>query len=407
MPHLRKRACRVSLGVLVGLAMLVVVPLCGAAAPTTYMTDLGAFCKEVDEGYPFFELKGIQKDWAAAKARLATQVRRCRSDSDFLGLVVEAIGVLRDAHMTIQDPKAQMPPPPAEYYPGLSFLPAIKNTVVVMYPPRGHEATLKTGTLVVAIDGKPARAVLDERAKRAWAKGGSFSSPQRARLFEYRIPLRGRQGEKHTLAYFDGRKPKTMTLVSTVESKGWPHVYNPPKDLTAADRSFSYGRLPSGSGYMYIRRIDGSTATGMKEALEKVPGARGWVVDLCGNGGGGYDASLIETIKGMPRPVAVVIDAGCISAGETLARDFAHYAGARLFGEKTAGSSSSKRQWTFPSGIASIRISVRSRWRADRKPIEFNGIDPDVPVEAVPPEVAGGVNSAIRRAEVYLRTAPK
>ncbi|HUU10767.1 MAG TPA: hypothetical protein VM431_09535 [Phycisphaerae bacterium] len=223
------------------------------------MTDLGAFFKEVDEGYPFFELKGIQKDWAAAKARLATQVRRCRSDSDFLGLVVEAIGVLRDAHMTIQDPKAQMPQPPAEYYPGLSFLPALRNTVVVMYPPRGREAELKTGTLVVAIDGKPARAVLDERAKRAWAKGGSFSSPQRA----------------------------------------------------------------------------------------------------------------------------------------------------RLFGEKTAGSSSSKRQWTFPSGIASIRISVRSRWRADRKPIEFNGIDPDVPVEAVPPEVAGGLNSAIRRAEAYLRTAPK
>lgn len=407
MPHPRKRVRRLSLAVLVSLAMLVFAPLCGAAAPTKYMTDLGAFFKEVDEGYPFFELKGIQKDWAAAKQRLATRVRQCQSDSDFLGLVVEAIRVLRDAHMTIEDAKAEIPQPPAEYYPGISFLPALRNTVVVMYPPRGHEAELKTGTLVVAIDGKPARAVLDERAKRAWAQGGPFSSPQRARLFEYRIALRGPQGEKHTLAYLDGRKPKTVTLVSTAEAKGWPHVYNPPKDLTAAGRSFSYGRLPSGSGYMYIRSIDDSTAAGMKEALEKVPGARGWVVDLCGNGGGGYDESLIETIKGMPRPVAVVIDAGCISAGETLARDFAQYAGARLFGEKTAGSSSSKRQWTFPSGIASIRISVRSRWGADRKPIEFNGIAPDVEVEAVPPEVAGGLNSAIRRAEEYLRTAPK
>ncbi|MBE3070401.1 MAG: hypothetical protein IMZ66_09225 [Planctomycetes bacterium] len=376
---------------------------CQAAPAPAYAADLAAFVKEVDAGYPFFELKGIKDDWAATRKRLAAGVGRCRSDTDFLGLIVEGMRCLRDAHMSLDEPKAEMPKPPPEYVSGISFLPAIKNSVVVMVPPKGMESQLATGTVVLTIDGKPARAVLDELAKRSWAAGGFFSSPQRARLFEYRIPLRGKQGEKHVIGYVARGKPARITLTSTVEAGGWPHVYNQPANLARVGRSFLYGRLPGGSGYIYIRRVEADTADGLKEALAKVPGAKGWVVDLCGNGGGGYDDTLIAAVKAMPRPVAVIIDEGCISAGETLARDFAEYAGARLFGAKTAGSSSSKRHWTFPSGIASVTFSTRSRWRGDRKPIEFNGIDPDEPVEAVPEELARGLNSAICRAEAYLR----
>jgi len=383
--------------------------LCGgqgrseAAAPSAYATDLAAFFKQVDDVYPFFELKGIQADWAATKRRLAVGVSKCRSDTEFLGLVLEAMRCLRDAHMSLDQPKAELPKPPPEYYTGISFLPAVKNSVVVMFPPKGYESQLKTGTVVVTIDGKPARAVLEDRAKRAWAAGGFFSSPQRARMFEFRIPLRGKQGEKHVLGCLAGSRTVKVALANTVEAGGWPHTYNQPADLARAGQSFFYGRLPSGAGYMYIRRVDNDAAAGLKEALAKVPDAKGWIVDLCGNGGGGYDEALIAAVGAMPRPVAVIIDEGCISAGETLARDLAKGAGARLFGSKTAGSSTSKQHWTFPSGIASVTMSVRSRWRLDGKPIEFNGIDPDEPVEAVPEEVARGLNSAICRAEAYLK----
>ena len=376
---------------------------CVAAAPSTYATDLAAFFKQVDDGYPFFELKGIQADWAATKKRLAAGVGKCRSDTEFFGLVLEAMRCLRDAHMSLDPPKAELPKPPPEYYPGISFLPAVRNSVVVMFPPKGYESQLKTGTVVVSIDGKPARAVLEERAKRAWAAGGFFSSPQRARMLEFRMPLRGRQGEKYVLGCLAENRPLEITLTSTVEAGGWPHTYNQPANLARVGQSFFYGRLPGGAGYMYIRRVDNDTEPGLKEALAKVPDAKGWVVDLCGNGGGGYENSLVEAVKAMPRPVAVVIDEGCISAGETLARDLAKGAGARLFGSKTAGSSTAKQHWTFPSGIASVTLSVRSRWRLDNKPIEFNGIDPDEPVEAVPEEVARGLNSAICRAEAYLK----
>jgi hypothetical protein len=377
----------------------------GAASREVYAKDLAAFFTEADEKYPFFELKGIREDWEATKKQLSQKVKTCRSDSQFLGIVSEAIRCLRDAHMWLHSEKAKPPASPTEYYPGISFLPAVEEGVVVMSAPKGYEKSLKPGTIVAEIDGEPARQYLEERAKKAWEEGGWFSSPQRARLFEYRIPLRGKKGERHRLTCLVGGKKKSGVLRSTVEARGWPHTYNLPAGLRRVGGSFHYTKLRSGAGYMYIRRVDSSAEQGIAEATRRYRDAKGWIVDLRGNGGGGYGTPLIEKIRGLPRPVAALIDAGCMSAGETLARELARFAEARLFGSRTAGSSSAKRKWGFPSGIATVTFAVRSRWRNDRKPIEFNGIEPDVGVEAVPQEVARGLNSAICRAEEYLKEA--
>jgi C-terminal processing protease CtpA/Prc len=93
--------------------------------------------------------------------------------------------------------------------------------------------------------------------------------------------------------------------------------------------------------------------------------------------------------------VACIVDAGCVSAGETFARDLHNICKARVYGATTAGSSSSKKVFELPSGIASIRYSVRSRGGIGGKPIEFHGIEPHVPLEAIPEIVAEGKNSEI------------
>lgn len=382
--------------------------LCGAQiearSSETNETDLAAFFKEVDAAYPFFDLKGIRGDWGETKRRLGEKVKTCASDTEFLGIVIEAIRCLRDAHMGLSNTKAPMPELPMQYYPGLSFMPATQDRVVVMWAADAHAAKLKPGTVVTRIDGQKARAFLEARAKAAWSSDSPYfvSSPQRARLFAYRIPLAGRRGETHTLRYLAQEKEQELRVTCDVEARGWPHQYNMPTNLTRASRALAYAKLPSGAGYMYLRSVRTETEDGIRQALARHPEAKGWILDLRGNGGGGYDDKLVERLQTLPQPVAVLLDAGCISAGETLARDLAHNAGARLLGARTAGSSSSKRQWTFPSGIASVTFSTRSRWRNDRQPIEFNGIAPDVELEAVPEEVAQGLNSEIRRAEEYL-----
>ena len=378
-----------------------------AADQKTYEADLAAFISEVDTNYPFLKLKGIQDDWDLMKGELPKRLKTCRSDAEFLKIVIDAIHCLRDAHMGFRETKVDLARPPPEYYPGISFMPAAHGRVIVMHPPKGFEKSIPTGTVVTHIDGRDARSFLDERAKKVWNSGGSFSSPQRARLFEYRIPFRGRRGEKHTIVCRIRKRKKKAVLKSTVEARGWAHTYNLPANLVQAGRSFRYAKLARGAGYMYIRRIDASVEPGIARALDAHPDAKGWIVDLRGNSGGGYDKALTDRVKTIPPPVAVIIDAGCISAGETFARDLARYAGARLFGSKTAGASSSKRGWTFPSGIATLTFSARSRWRIDGKPIEFNGIEPDVEVEADPVEVARGMNSQIRKAEEYLREQAK
>lgn len=280
---------------------------------------------------------------------------------------------------------------------------ATDNRVVLMTDRTDLDPDLKPGTVVTKIDGEDARKLLEGRAEAAWAEGGGFSSPQRARLYEFRIPLRDEeQGKKHTITITDDSKERDIELASETEARSWPHWYNRPKNLNQVGGSCWYGKLTSGIGYIYLRRIDGSAGKGMKEAFSTHADAKGWIIDLRGNGGGGYGSEVYEALRSLPRPLAGIIDAGCFSAGETMARDLVRYANARLFGSPTAGSSSAKRTWSFPSGIGTLSLPRRSRWGISGQPIEFNGIRPDENVEAVPEEVQRGQNSAILRAEEYL-----
>lgn len=384
------------------LSVLALILAAAGSANSVHKEDMEAFVQQIDGRYPFLELKGIAGDWAEAKPELIRRARECESDEAFLRIVVDAIRILRDGHMGVVEAKVSLPALPPEYCPGVSFLPATDGRVVVMYAPRDLAEILPTGTVVTKIDGAEARRYLEQRSTEAWDKGGFFSSPQRARLFEYRIALRGKEGQEHTISYLNNGEERSVTVESRTAARGWPHTYNMPTDLKRVGRSFFYTRLADEVGYMYLRRVDTSVPQGIDEALKTHPKMKGWIVDMRGNTGGGYDRALIERIQKFPRPAAVLIDAGCVSAGETLARDFRVQADARLFGSKSGGSSSAKRTWSFPSGVASIRIPVRSRWRSDREPIEYNGIDVDVQVEAVPEEVKAGKNSAILRAHEYI-----
>jgi regulation of enolase protein 1 (concanavalin A-like superfamily) len=367
----------------------------------SFEEDLEAFFREMDNTYPFFDLKGIRNDWDHTKKELRRQIKACQSDEQFLEIATKAVLCLHDSHMWFRNTKAALPQWPPKYYPGISFMPAAEGRVVIMIGREELNPNLKAGTIVVKIDGQDARRYLEDRAKARWDEGG-ISGPQRARLFAYRIPIRSEnKGQKHTLTLIVEGKQVDIELTSDFEARGWPHWYNRPENLKQVG-SCAYTKLPSGIGYIYLRRVDGTTGPGMKEAFVTYDDAKGWIIDLRGNGGGGYNQALYEVLKALPQPLAVIIDAGCTSAGETMARDLVNRGNARLFGSKTAGSSSAKRIWNFPSGIASLSIPTRSRWGIGGRQIEFNGIEPDVEVEAVPEEVAKDLNSEILRAEEYL-----
>jgi hypothetical protein len=366
----------------------------------SYSSDWDAFVKKIDEEYPFFELKGIKDDWRTAKSQLTKQAGSCANDEEFLGVVREVLACLRDAHSGFLKTRVPLPPKPTQYCLPFALMPATGNRVVVMSA--SAKLSLSTGTEIRSIDGKAAREVLDVNGEKLWKMGGGFSSPQRARMLAYRQPLGSAEVTDHLLIVVDAAGEREIRLKNNQPVQGWAHTYNMPPKLRQAEGDCYYGKLEEGIGYIYLRRVQGDqTARGIDMALTEQPDAYGWIVDLRGNGGGGYDQDLLKVIEKFPQPVTVIIDAGCMSAGETLARDFRRLTKARIIGDKSAGASSAKQTWSFPSGIATLTLSTRSRFD-DGQPIEFNGIDPDEMVEVMPDEVKAGANSEILRAKEYL-----
>ncbi len=376
--------------------------LMGRGDAGEYSADWKAFEKEVDAKYPFFELKKIGNDWKKAKRELKDKADQARNDEEFLKVVMEALGVLRDGHAGFQKTRCPIPAREPKYALPLTLMPAIDKQVVIVDASPEVLKNLSPGTLVRSIDGVPARKFLDARTEESWKQGGGFSSPQRAAVFVYRQPLASQKISEHKLVVSDGKRDRTITLKNDWEAKDWNHTYHMPR-LYRGEGFCSYTQLPSGVGYMYLRRIRGEeTLQGVRAALGKCPDVKGWIIDMRGNGGGNYSSELPAALVETKLPLAVIIDAGCISAGETLARDLKIGAGARLFGSTTAGSSSAKYTWNFPSGVATLILSERSRGGLDRKPIEFFGIAPDFPIEADPAELARGENSEIKAAEAYI-----
>jgi hypothetical protein len=376
-----------------------------AAEPTRpenpYLADLVALFAELDEHYPFFELKGLEKEWKARKRQLAGRANKCRTDEDFAPILIDVMKGLRDGHCRIEEMKPAYPKSNLAW-PGVALLPATKDRVVVMSTAGNLSSQLPPGTIITKIDGKPAHAALELRTRRTWLTGGFFSSPQRARFFEYRMAFVGERGSQTTIHYLDGRKQKKVTLVANREARGWDHNYHLPSDLARGGDAVWYGLLEGGIGYIYLRKMDGSVVGGITAALAAHGEAKGWIVDLRGNSGGGYSDSLARTCAGLGKKVAVIVDAGAISAAETFARDLAEDNRAKLFGATTAGSSSTKKTFTLPSGIATVRYSDRSRRGLRGKAIEFLGIEPHFPVEADPAEVRAGKNSELERAREWL-----
>src|SRR5690606_36294270 len=105
-----------------------------------------------------------------------------------------------------------------------------------------------------------------------------------------------------------------------------------PKGLEATG-DVSFGLLPSGYGYIHVRRCKGDLPERIDEALAKVGKAKGLIVDFRANSGGGFDHEALlgrfllpdETLgqykSAGPNPyggpVVVIVDSGVVTAGET------------------------------------------------------------------------------------------
>lgn len=99
-----------SLRSILGVACLaLVVAACGddTSAPTTepFATSFDRMWNTVDREYSYFEYKGI--DWGSVRSEYRPRAERATNTPDFLQVVREALGTLRDVHVWVVTPEGK------------------------------------------------------------------------------------------------------------------------------------------------------------------------------------------------------------------------------------------------------------------------------------------------------------
>jgi C-terminal processing protease CtpA/Prc len=277
---------------------------------------------------------------------------------------------------------------------------------------------------VVKVEGVPAAKWLDRRVEEL-SDLSCFSTEQGARYAACHWGLGGPEGSTLELELRNPVTKKTKKATLTRGDGGLaaagPAVL--PPGLQAIGRN-SYGKLQSGYGYIHLRHVPETLPDDLDRMLEALGDPPGLVLDCRANGGGGCDHDAVfgrfvpkgatlsfgkeyvsagaHPYKG---PVVVIVDAGVVSAGETVSGMLKEDGRAYMIGpEATAGMSSQKTTIELPSGLFQLYVSVASnkgRFNGGRG-IEGIGIPPHEIVPYDPVDLAAGVDTEIKRAEELL-----
>jgi carboxyl-terminal processing protease len=205
---------------------------------------------------------------------------------------------------------------------------------------------------------------------------------------------------------------REFTLAATLGVRYIPRLPVPIRGVRdAADVAFT--DLGEGIGYIRVRQMRADLPEALDNALRELGQARGLIIDVRGNSGGGFDGpravrnfNLDDGTEPLrPRyagPIAMLIDSRCVSAGEGWTSWFVASKRARLFGTATAGASSRKEVYTLANGAYRVRFPVKLYKGFLDRPIEHRGLEPDVPVRNNAADLAAGKDTVLEAARQYL-----
>ena len=205
---------------------------------------------------------------------------------------------------------------------------------------------------------------------------------------------------------------RTFDLPATLGVRYLPRLPVPIEGVSDS-ANVSWTMLAEEIGYLYVRRIRGDLIEKLDAAVGEIKGARGLILDVRGNSGGGFDARRAHRNFAVddpeeperPRfagPIALLVDGRCISAGEGWASWFVAKKRARLFGEATAGASSRKRTYTLKNGLYKVTFPVKAYRGFLDRPIERMGLVPDVAVRQNAGDLAEGRDAVLEAAKRHV-----
>lgn len=399
--------------------------LTGVSSAEVYVSDVEFLLKELGtKAETLLKVKNI--DWQAVAGEFRTAAAKTKTDEEHLQLVARLVARLQDGHAGIMKSKVKWPDESnGRRYTGPRVaLLALADRVLVRAAFKDAAAAgLHAGQEVMQIDGLAAQDWLTKKVASMREQGQGFSTPQMALYSASHWGLADFEGTRITFEIKDADgKPKTIERVRN----GGPNYAPvgplfPPEGLQFVGRQ-SYGRTAQGFGYIHLRDVPDTLPMQLQQMLASMTDAKGLVLDMRANGGGGCDHEAVFArflSKGKPwkgyenkqddgftKPMVVIVDAGVRSAGETIAGMFKEDGRAFMIGESaTAGMSSQKAEVTTPSGLFSIRFSVSSnkgRFNGGRG-IEGIGVPPNEIVLPRAEDLLKERDTLIERAEALLK----
>jgi carboxyl-terminal processing protease len=388
------------------------------AAPTDIRPEVAAF----DSAWNILRTNYVAEnnshvDWDAIRAELRPRAEAARSVDEVRGVIRQMLDRVGQSHFAL------LPASVASDMNGPSLTPGEVGSLGFNIGPVG-------GHLVVtAVDAKgPASAA---GVKPGWvltrvgnrdvnSAVGTLSDGASDHLKDFRLwalgtsLLRGRSGEGTNLGFLDGRDTAVSKQIVRAPEAGVP---------------VKFGHLPTLFARLDARQVDHDGATigvitfnvwmtaisrPFDEAVDRLRGARGIVIDLRGNPGGvltmimgisghfldgAVNLGVIKTresslnLVANPRmvgaagqavapfsgPVAILVDSGSYSASEIFASGMQSIGRARIFGSRTAGGALPAVLERLPGGDV-LQYAIGDFTTATGERIEGRGVIPDTEV---------------------------
>lgn len=390
-----------------------------AAAQVSYDEAFRDLYDTLGRNYPCFSLKGI--DWERVGHELLPRAATVQTAEEFGLLCLELVARLEDSHAYLMPGTARVPAVPfPQWDPGFGCLIGDAGRPVVYHVDRGSpaaDAGLAVGMTVLSINGISAEEQL-ESLMRQTRKYVGYSSERYLRY--HTAQWLGRQAGRGAVVTLEVEPPddgrRTLKMAATLGVRYLPRLPVPVPGIRDSG-DVSWTRLTHNIGYIYVRRIGANLVSRLDEAVGDLRDARGLIVDVRGNSGGAFDAprahrnfALTDDAEpGRPRfrgPMALLIDARCISAGEGWASWFIAQRRARVFGETTAGASSRKTVYTLRNGLFKVQLLVKAYTGFLDRPIERRGLEPDVPLRPNAKDLAAGRDTVLEAARRFLEGQP-
>lgn len=346
-------------------------------------------------------LKGV--DWTAAVAKAAGEIAHAETAQAQDAVYDRLLGLLEDSH-TFRLPGGRLP----DRNWGTAGLRIGQDgdgyAVKGVLPGGAAEAAgLKLGDRILSVNGVP-------------------YGKSRVSFRDLFLVFEGAPGAAVEVTWQRGKEPpRTDRLVLRLEEPGEALVWKSARVLRKDGKAYGYVRLWGMSAETALALVD--LLLDRDEIGRTRPELAGWgeirglILDDRGNSGG-YDPNILPTfLRGQwsagdyyaisrggkrlvppvykPLPVALLVNSGTASAGESLALKFRAHAIGPIVGEPTSGMASGGASAVRLSDGSTLWVTYFAIESLDGKSFEGRGIQPDVAVADRPAGIAGGEEAAV------------